>query len=82
MCIQQLIEIISIYKAQKNFHLGLLLKCPFLLENVQILVIIQITCLLCIPDVVTLVKYDVPLPDLGLSILYNFQGCQKNDLQK
>lgn len=78
MCIQQLIEIISIYKAQKNFHLGLLLKCLLVLENVQMLVIIQITCLLCIPDVVTLVKYDVPLLITGLSILYNFRDV-KND---
>ena len=42
------------------------------------LVIIQITCLLCIPDVVTLVKYDVPLLITGLSILYNFRDV-KND---
>ena len=47
-------------------------------ENVQMLVIIQITCLLCIPDVVTLVKYDVPLLITGSSILYNIRDV-KND---
>lgn len=78
MCIQQRIEIISVYKAQNNFHLGLLLKCLLMFENVQMLVIIQITCLLCIPDVVTLVKYDVPLLTTGSLILYNFKDV-KND---
>ena len=72
MCIRQLIEIISIYKAQKNFHLGLLLKHLLMFENVQMLIIIKI------PYVVTLVKYDVLLLITGSSILYNFRDV-KND---
>ena len=70
MCIRQLIEIISIYKAQKNFHLGLLLKHLLMFENVQMLIIIKI------PYVVTLVKYDVLLLITGSSILYNFRDVK------